>query len=173
MRWRVVESVRVTIIANPRNSLRAQLVFAALALVVGAISYFARGADAPATASDAPVSAPSARASAAPSSALLDAIRTHASEVWVETDADVVKLLPDDRDGDRHQRFLVDVDGHSLLVAHNIDLAPRVPVAVNDSIRLRARYEWNEKGGVLHWTHRDPRKPSAGGWIRVDGEVYE
>lgn len=83
----------------------------------------------------------------------------------------VAKLLPDDREGSRHQRFLLRVEGapRSLLVAHNIDLAERVPVERGDRLRLRGQFEWNEKGGVLHWTHRDPEGRHPGGWIEIEG----
>lgn len=159
----------MTIIARPPRPPRLRSVLALCALGIAAVAYFAPRRseyfDADWTVEATHSSGVDAR--------LLDAIRTHASEVWVETDAQVVKLLPDDKDGDAHQRFLVDVDGHSLLVAHNIDLAPRVPIAAGDALRLRARYAWNDKGGVLHWTHRDPRHPNEGGWIRRGTEVYE
>ncbi|MBM3978171.1 MAG: DUF3465 domain-containing protein [Planctomycetes bacterium] len=155
----------------------ARLLAGVVVLIGGAISYLSRGST-PEPAADSG-SAKASAAERAPAStsatdpALLEAIRTRSSEVWVETDAKVVKLLPDDNDGSRHQRFLVETDGHSLLVAHNIDLAPRVPLEPGERIRLRARYEWNEKGGVLHWTHHDPGRRHAGGWIRVREEVYK
>jgi hypothetical protein len=79
----------------------------------------------------------------------------------------VVKTLPDDNEGSRHQRFLVKGrDGKTVLVAHNIDLAKAVPLQRNDALEIRGRYEWNEKGGVLHWTHSDPSGRREGGWIR-------
>lgn len=81
----------------------------------------------------------------------------------------VVKVLPDDRDGSRHQRFLLRIEaGPTLLVAHNIDLAERVRIGPGDPLRLRGQYEWNDRGGVLHWTHRDPDGEHPGGWIEVD-----
>lgn len=95
------------------------------------------------------------------------------SGVWVEADGRVERTLADDREGDRHQRFLVRLaNGATVLVAHNIDLAPRVPVAQGDPLTLRGRYEWNDRGGVVHWTHHDPDGSSPGGWIRLHGETY-
>ena len=85
-----------------------------------------------------------------------------------------MRLLPDDREGSRHERFIVRVEGGvTVLVAHNIDLAPRVPVAVGDSVELRGEYEWNDQGGVINWTHRDPDGRRAAGWIRVGGRTYQ
>ncbi len=93
------------------------------------------------------------------------------SGFMVRVEADVVKLLSDDLDGSRHQRFLIRLDdGRSLLVAHNIDLAPRAPVEPGDRIRLRGQYEWNDRGGLLHWTHVAPDGDHPGGWIEVDGQ---
>jgi hypothetical protein len=57
-------------------------------------------------------------------------------------------------------------------VSHNIDLVPRVPLALDDSVEFRGRYEWNEQGGVIHWTHHDPQGDRPGGWIRHAGRLY-
>jgi hypothetical protein len=78
-----------------------------------------------------------------------------------------VKLLSDDHDGERHQRFVIEMrGGQTLLIAHNIDLAPRVPLGMGDKIDFRGVYEHNELGGVVHWTHRDPHRNEAGGFVR-------
>lgn len=106
-----------------------------------------------------------------------DAVQTayasRRSGVWLEAQGSVQRLLADDKEGSRHQRFILDT-GHGLtvLVAHNIDLAGRVPLAVGDSVVLRGRYEWNERGGVIHWTHHDPQGRDAGGWIRIHATLY-
>ena len=63
--------------------------------------------------------------------------------------------------------------GGTILVAHNIDIAPRVPAAVGDRISFRGEYEWNERGGVVHWTHHDPDSGARRGWIRHRGRDYE
>lgn len=102
------------------------------------------------------------------------AIAKHESSVWVEVECDVVKLLPDDTETPKHQKFLVEVvSGDTLLVAHNIDTAPRVPLKVGQSIVIRGRYEWSDKGGLLHFTHRDSDKGRPRGWIEAGGRRYE
>ena len=121
--------------------------------------------------------------STAPDSASNDNARVaalfaaHRSGEVVEITGRVVKLLEDDDEGDRHQRFLLQVGEQPLLVlvAHNIDIGQRVPVTEGDPLRLRGEYEWSEKGGVLHWTHRNPaRNPQhESGFIELGGKRYE
>jgi hypothetical protein len=102
-----------------------------------------------------------------------EAQRRHAHGRVVEFDGRVKRLLPEDRKGLQHQRFLLTVEGAgTVLIAHNTDLAGHVPVAVGDLVRVHGIFEWNAKGGVVHWTHHDPRGRTAGGWIRHDGKTY-
>ena len=105
---------------------------------------------------------------------ILRAIANRESGFMVTVEARVVKRLSDDRDGSRHQRFLIQLDaGPTLLVAHNIDLADRVVIAEGDRVRVRGQYEWNDKGGLLHWTHHDPDGDHPGGWIEARGRRVE
>ncbi|WP_282235047.1 DUF3465 domain-containing protein [Salinicola endophyticus] len=94
--------------------------------------------------------------------------------VWVEGEGQVQRLLPDDDKGSRHQRFVLALrSGQTLLIAHNIDLAPRLDgLAREDTVRFRGEYVWNAKGGVVHWTHRDPRGERPGGWLEWQGRRY-
>jgi hypothetical protein len=87
----------------------------------------------------------------------------------------VTRILGDDSMGDRHQRFILELDsGQSLLIAHNIDIAPRVDsLQVGDTVSFYGEYEWNDKGGVIHWTHRDPQGQHDAGWIRYRGRTYQ
>ena len=92
---------------------------------------------------------------------------------WIEDSGVVVRLLPDDDDDDPHQRFVIRLSsGQTLLVAHNIELAERVPVGMGDRIGFRGVYEWNSQGGVVHWTHRDPQGGEEEGFIRFRDEIY-
>lgn len=89
--------------------------------------------------------------------------------------AEIIKILRDDTDGSRHQKFIVELNsGQSILIAHNIDLAPRVAnITEGDEIIIYGQYEWNSNGGVIHWTHHDPDGEHEGGWIEYQGEFYE
>jgi hypothetical protein len=92
---------------------------------------------------------------------------------WVTTGGTVTRVLADDNDGSRHQRFIIRLSNQqTLLVAHNIDLADRIPLRAGDSISLRGRYETNNRGGVIHWTHHDPSGRARGGWIEYNGKRY-
>lgn len=109
---------------------------------------------------------------------LHDAIRDERSGALVLITARVVKNLSDDNDGSRHQRFIIGLDEpvgdvRTILIAHNIDLAPKVPCHRGDVVTVSGQYEWNEKGGVIHWTHHDPGGRRAGGWIDHNGKRYE
>ncbi|MBT8082328.1 MAG: DUF3465 domain-containing protein [Gammaproteobacteria bacterium] len=93
---------------------------------------------------------------------------------WIEVTGFVRRLLHDDNDDSRHQRFIVDIgDRQTLLIAHNLDLASRVPVGLGDRVVVRGMYEWNDLGGLVHWTHHDPLGIEDGGWIRFGRRTYE
>jgi hypothetical protein len=106
---------------------------------------------------------------------LARAFDRHESDLQVEGTGTVNRILSDDNDGDRHQRFIVELKtGQTILIAHNIDLAPRIiPLEVGDEIAFFGEYEWNEKGGTIHWTHRDPNGHHTAGWIKHEGRVYQ
>lgn len=97
------------------------------------------------------------------------------SQVQVEDNGVVVKVLSDDSNGSRHQRFLVKVAaGQTLLFAHNIDLAARVEnIKVGDLVEFRGEYIYNPKGGIVHWTHHDPQGKHYAGWIKLAGKTYD
>lgn len=107
-------------------------------------------------------------------SKLTQAFANHSSNIQVQGQGVVVKILPDDTDGSRHQRFIIRLgSGQTLLITHNIDVAPRIsPLNTGDLISFNGEYEWNNKGGVVHWTHHDPAGRHAHGWIKRDGQIF-
>jgi Protein of unknown function (DUF3465) len=98
-----------------------------------------------------------------------------ASDIQVEGEGTVIRVLPDDLNGPRHQRFIVQLaSGQTLLMTHNIDIAPRIDgLKVGDSVRFNGEYVWNEKGGVIHWTHHDPQGRHVAGWVKHNGKTYQ
>ena len=110
-----------------------------------------------------------------PSDGIAAAYAAHRSDVQVTGAGVVLRLLSDDNDGSRHQRFILRLaDGQTVLVAHNIDLAPRLEaIARGDTVRFNGEYEWNENGGVIHWTHRDPAGRHLAGWLEHGGRKVQ
>lgn len=103
------------------------------------------------------------------------AFASRASDVQVEGEGTVVRVLEADLDGSRRQRFIVQLaSGQTLLISHNIDVAPRIDgLKIGDSVRFNGEYVWNEKGGVIHWTHHDPQGRHVAGWVIHDGKTYK
>ncbi len=93
----------------------------------------------------------------------------------VRGSGEVVRVLPDDNDGSRHQRFIVALDsGRTLLIAHNIDLAPRIyGLSAGDTVSFFGEFEPNPQGGVIHWTHHDPQGRHVDGWLEHRGRRYQ
>lgn len=98
-----------------------------------------------------------------------------ADDEMVEGNGIVIKLLPDDNKGSRHQKFLIELNsGQTLLFAHNIDLAPRInALQAGDKVTFRGEYRYNPKGGLVHWTHHDPQGQHTAGWIIHNGKTYQ
>ncbi len=106
---------------------------------------------------------------------LQQAFDNKTSNLQVVGQGRVTALLADDLKEDRHQRFILEFNsGQTVLVAHNIDLAPRIDsLKRGDQIEFNGEYEWNSKGGVIHWTHDDPDRKHQGGWLKHKGHIYK
>lgn len=101
-----------------------------------------------------------------------DGPSTAANKDWKVVTGTVTELLPDDNNGSRHQHFLFKVGNKTIKTAHNIDLAPYVPVKVGDEIEVKCEYIKSKPYDVAHWTHYDPRG-GEGGYIKLNGKVYD
>lgn len=97
------------------------------------------------------------------------------SNVQVRGTGTVIRLLKDDNEGSRHQKFILRLPSNqTLLIAHNIDLAPRInSITTGDVIEFFGEYEWNSKGGVVHWTHKDSKGDHVAGWLKHEGRIYQ
>jgi hypothetical protein len=96
------------------------------------------------------------------------------SDVQVRGEGIVTKLLSDDNEGSRHQRFIIELsNGQTLLMTHNIDIAPRLEgLLVGDKVEFYGVYFFNDQGGGIHWTHHDPARKHIDGWLLWNGVYY-
>jgi len=103
------------------------------------------------------------------------AYKSRKSNIQVEGEGIVIRILADDLSGSRHQRFIVRLpSGQTLLIAHNVDLALRVAsLRKGDTVRFYGEYEWSKKGGTVHWTHHDPKGRHVAGWLKHKGRIYQ
>lgn len=103
------------------------------------------------------------------------AFKNRTSDVQVKDEGVVSRILTDDLNGSRHQRFILRLaSGQTVLIAHNIDIAPKVVnLQKGDNVRFYGEYVWNEKGGLVHWTHHDPEGHHTAGWLKHDGQTYQ
>lgn len=103
------------------------------------------------------------------------AFQQHSSNIQVTGEGVVTRILRDDNDGTPHQRFILRLaSGQTVLISHNIALAPRIDdIESGDTVGFSGEYIWNEQGGLIHRTHRDPAGRHPGGWLKRGGRTYE
>ena len=109
------------------------------------------------------------------SNLIATAFQNQKSNIQVQAQGKIIKLLPDDNKGSQHQKLIVQLNNsQTILIAHNIDLAPRIPdPKLNDLIEFYGEYEYSPQGGVIHWTHRDPKNKHTHGWLKYKGKTYQ
>jgi Protein of unknown function (DUF3465) len=126
----------------------------------------------------APVLAPPAGVAADREAArdpVAEAFERRSRNLLITVEGRVDRILSDDHEGSRHQRFILRTfSEHTVLVAHNIDLAPRLEgLKQGERLVLHGEYEWNPQGGVIHWTHHDPDGTHPAGYIERNGRRYQ
>jgi hypothetical protein len=106
---------------------------------------------------------------------LNNAFEKQISHFQVNQTGRITKILRDDNHRPRHQRFVLQLDSNQkLLIAHNIDLAPKIEnLKEGTSVSFYGEYEWNNKGGIVHWTHHDPKGLHPDGWLIYGDRKYE
>ncbi len=108
--------------------------------------------------------------------AIVADFHNHQSNVEVTADGTVVRLLPDRTSSTgTHEQFIVKLSSADVTVEveHNISIAPRVPVALDDHVIVHGEYVWNAQGGLIHFTHHDPQGTHEGGYIQDNGKAYD
>ena len=106
---------------------------------------------------------------------IMQAYQQQISNIQVQSKGEVKAILADDNDGSRHQKMILKLEnGLTVLVAHNIDLAPRVEgLRKGEIVEFYGEYEYSPKGGVIHWTHHDPQRKHIDGWLKYKGKIYQ
>ncbi|MFV5592827.1 DUF3465 domain-containing protein [Acinetobacter junii] len=106
---------------------------------------------------------------------IMKAYQQQISNIQVQSKGEVKAILADDNDGSRHQKMILKLEnGLTVLVAHNIDLAPRVEgLRKGEIVEFYGEYEYSPKGGVIHWTHHDPQAKHVDGWLKYQGKSYQ
>jgi len=110
-----------------------------------------------------------------PITTLEDAYANQISDISVIVKGSITKLLSDDVEGDQHQRFIIRMSNNqTLLIAHNIDIGARVTgIKIGSVVYVHGDYVWNDEGGLIHWTHRDPSGIHEDGWIDYNSTKFE
>lgn len=111
-------------------------------------------------------------------SLIVNAFEQQQSAVQVKGCGKVKAILADDNQGSRHQRFIVQLEDvvpkHTVLIAHNIDLAPKIETLhQGDDVVFYGQYEYNPQGGVVHWTHHDSAARHQDGWIEHKAQRFQ
>jgi hypothetical protein len=62
--------------------------------------------------------------------------------------------------------------GLTVRVEDNVDLTGQIPIRAGDDVEVRGEYIYDPRGGLIHYTHRDPRGRHAGGYVRIGNRMY-
>lgn len=112
--------------------------------------------------------------------AAINAIQTHRSgqEVTIEGTVAQPPRFSKGPTG-RHEDFILEVSSGTgeqqlIQVAHNIDIAPEVPVDEGTDVIVHGELDIDRSGPVIHWTHHDPSGRHQPGFIRIkNGPTYD
>ena len=120
----------------------------------------------------------SGAAPGADNAAVYDDWQAQRSYVEVTASGTVTRLLGTRRgpSGD-HEGFLMKLDGAgrglTIRVEDNVGLTGPVPLVAGDALEVRGEYIFDPRGGLVHYTHRDPSGRHAAGFILTGGRLYQ
>jgi hypothetical protein len=114
----------------------------------------------------------------ASNAAVFDAWRAARSRVEVTASGSVARVLGQ-REGPSgmHEGFLLHLRGGAgrgltVRVEDNTDITGPIPLRAGDDVVVRGEYIYDSRGGIIHYTHRDPRARHPAGYVRVNGRIY-
>lgn len=74
-----------------------------------------------------------------------------------------------------HEGFLLRLGSGCDLIVRvevNTDFTGEFPLHTGEHVLVKGEYEYYSRGGVIHWTHRDPRGRHENGYIQAGGTLY-
>ena len=75
-----------------------------------------------------------------------------------------------------HEGFLMRLGSSCHVIVRveaNTDYTGSFALAPGEAVVVKGEYEFYPRGGVIHWTHRDPHGRHEGGYVSVGGHTYE
>lgn len=75
-----------------------------------------------------------------------------------------------------HEGFLMKLDtgcNVEVRVEANTDFTGTFALREGEPVVVKGEYEYYARGGVIHWTHRDPRYHHEAGFIEAGGSTYQ
>ena len=110
---------------------------------------------------------------------MYDAWRAGRSHLEVTANGAVARILGE-REGPsgEHLGFLLHLRGSAgrgltVRVEDNLDLSGPIPLREGQAATVRGEYIYDSRGGLIHYTHRDPRGRHEAGYVQVDGRIYQ
>ena len=105
-----------------------------------------------------------------------DAYSAGRSHVEVVADGTVTRVLGV-RPGveSPHEGFLLRLGSGCTVVVRvevNTDFTGTIPLREGDHVAVKGEYEYYSRGGVIHWTHHDPRGRHENGYVEAGGRSY-
>ena len=106
--------------------------------------------------------------------AVENAFHSQQTDLMVEVDGTVVRILETHELRDRYQEFVIRIEnGQSVHIVHDKAYADEIPLAVGDQVLVRGEYRWTENGGTIRYTYRDRSMQRRHGWIDHKGDRYQ
>lgn len=90
-------------------------------------------------------------------------------QVFVE--GKVVQLLPEDKKGRPHQKYIINFEGLKVTIVSNLEFG-RVPLKIGDLVQVCGEFLKVGKDGMVHWTHFDPHGGHPDGFTIHDKKLY-